>query len=195
MDESTKNDHPNQKRGVCDKKDSEEGAKMEENNISSIEIFIQGEGFTEIEVINLPPGSHVRDIAVAVGHKKGVAPEELLIFEEDGDDPLDFKRPLNKEPSCAVHHAHRVPKIDVVVQYLNKSKEKAFSPSTRIQKVLDWVVGRDGFAIDPTIAPEMELALRGETKELPKEAHIGRYVQHPHHRLELDLIRGIIPNG
>jgi hypothetical protein len=41
----------------------------------------------------------------------------------------------------------------------------------------------------------MELALHGETAALPKDAHIGRYVRHPHHKLEFDLIRGIVPNG
>jgi hypothetical protein len=41
----------------------------------------------------------------------------------------------------------------------------------------------------------MELALHGQTKPLPKSAHIGRYVRHPHCELDFDLIRGVVPNG
>ena len=64
-----------------------------------------------------------------------------------------------------------------------------------MQRVLDWAFGPNGFKIDPVIAPEMELALHGKTTALPKDAHIGRYVRHPRHELEFDLIRGIVPNG
>lgn len=174
---------------------AENTTKTNVDNVHYIEAFVEGEGFANVEIINLPNGSRVRDLVVAVVQKKGGVAEEMLVFEEDVDEPLNFELELKKGPASPVHHVHRARKVDVVVHYLNKTKEKAFSPSTRVQKLLDWVVGPGGFSVDPTIAPEMEVALRGETKELPREAHIGRYVQHPHHRFELDLIRGVIPNG
>jgi hypothetical protein len=68
-------------------------------------------------------------------------------------------------------------------------------PRRRIQRVLEWAVGTSGFGIDAAIAPEMELALHGQTAALPKDAHLGRYLRHPEHEVVLDLIRGVIPNG
>ena len=79
---------------------------------------------------------------------------------------------------------------------MHQQIRRRFRPAARVQRVLDWAVGPDGFkGIDPPIVPEMELALHGTTTALPKNAHIGRFVRHHEPCLKLDLIRGVIPNG
>jgi hypothetical protein len=158
-------------------------------------IIVDGEGLTDVEVIVVPQGSTGRELVLEVVKKIGIDAEEAILFIEDGDEPLELDLVLREDAAGKVHHVHRARRIEVLVRYQNATKEKSFSPSTRVQKVLDWAVGPEGFKIDPAIAPEMELALHGETTELPKQAHIGRYVRHPHHELTLDLIRGIVPNG
>jgi len=160
------------------------------------EIVVDGEGLTNVEVIIVPEGSVRREIIIQVANKTGIATEEAILFIEDSDEPLELDVVINEDPNAGkVHHVHRARKIEVSVHYQGNIKIKSFPPSARIQVVLEWAVSSECFNIDHAIAPEMELALHGETKELPKQAHIGRYVQHPHNELNLDLIRGVVPNG
>jgi len=160
-----------------------------------IELLVEGEGLVEVETIRVPEGSAAREIVIAVAAKGHFAAEEAFLFVEDSDEPIDPVLVLDKSMAGRVHHVHRAHRIDVRVFYQGRHIDRRFGPSTRVERVLDWAVGDRGFAIDPIIAPEMELALHGQTTALPKNAHIGRYVQHPHCELAFDLIRGIVPNG
>jgi hypothetical protein len=160
-----------------------------------IEIIVEGEGLPDIETIRIEEGGSGREIVAAVAVRGGFPAEEGLLFLEDGDEPLDIAIIVAEENSGKVHHVHRARHVEVSVFYQGRQIEKRFSPSTRVQRVLDWAVGPHGFKIDPAIAPEMELALHGTTKALPKEAHIGRYLHHPQQHLSFDLIRGVVPNG
>lgn len=160
-----------------------------------IEIFVEGEGLIGVEAIRVPTGSAGREIVVAIAARGGFPVEEGLLFVEDCDEPLDLVVILTEEASTKVHHVHRVRHIEVSVFYQEGHLNHQFSPSTRVQRVLDWAVGPNGFKIDATVAPEMELALHEGTTALPKDAHIGRYIHHPDHRLAFDLIRGVVPNG
>lgn len=161
-----------------------------------IEIVVEGEGLAEVEVIRIPEGSVAREIVAAVALKCGFPTEEGHLFLEDVEEPLDLAAVITNEKTIGrVHHVHRVRQIAVTVFYQALHAEKRFSPSARVQRVLDWAVGPEGFKVDPAIAPEMELALHGQATSLPKNAHIGRYVRHPHHQLAFDLVRGVVPNG
>jgi len=161
-----------------------------------IEVILEGEGLSDVEAIRIPEGSPAREIVAAVAIKGGFPAEEAALFVEDTEEPLDLAVvAVPEEVSGKIHHVHRVRKIEVEVFYQLQHKEKKSPPSARVQRVLDWAVGKDGFNIDPSIAPEMELALHGQTKPLPKNAHIGRYIRYPQCKLEFDLIRGVVPNG
>lgn len=161
----------------------------------NIEIPVEGEGLADIELLAVETGEPISALAVAFAAKSGIAVEELLVFEEDGEGPLILDLLIEEGRGEITHHVHRVRKIEVVVFYNGEEARKEFPPSARVQRVLDWAVKVEKFHIDPPVAPEMELALHNTTTELPKRAHIGRYVKHPHHKLDLDLIRGVIPNG
>ncbi len=163
--------------------------------VMKIEIIVEGEGLLEVETVRLEEGSAGREIVAAVARKSGFSSEEGYLFLEDCDDPLDTALLLKEEHGGKVHHVHRAKHIEVAVYYQGRQLEKRFSPSARVQRVLDWAVGPHGFKIDVAIAPEMELALHGSTEALPKEAHIGRYLRHPQKQLSFDLIRGVVPNG
>jgi len=167
-----------------------------EQGRNEIEILVEGEGLAEVEAIRIPVGSAASEIVAAVAVKGGFPVEGAILFVEDCDEPIDLEIVVvDEEVSGKVHHVHRARKIEVGVFYQGRRIERRFAPSTRVQLVLDWAVSRDGFNIDPAVAPEMELALHGQTKPLPKSAHIGRYVRHPHCELDFDLIRGVVPNG
>jgi hypothetical protein len=161
-----------------------------------IEVIIEGEGLAEVETIQIPQGSAAREIVVAVAGKCGFPAEDAFLFIEDVEEPVDLEIVIVEETANGtVHHVHRARYIEVSVFYKEERKEKRFPPSARIQRVLDWAVSKEGFNIDPAIAPELELALHDQKTALPKNAHIGRYVKHPNHCLGLDIIRGIVPNG
>jgi hypothetical protein len=161
-----------------------------------IDILFEGEGLTDVEVIQLPAGAAGRELIEAVAAKAGLPADETMLFVEDEEEPLDISRVVvDEQMKGRVHHVHRARHIDVTVFYKEHEESREFRPSTRVQRVLDWAVRQPEFNIDPAIAPEMELALHGQTEALPKNAHIGRFVRHPHHKLALDLIRGVVPNG
>ena len=161
-----------------------------------IEVLVDGEGLADVAAISLPHGAPGRELIAAVAARGGFPAEEAFLFVEDEDEELDIAvLVVDERLSGRVHHVHRAKWIEVEVFYMGNDKKKEFRPAARVQRVLDWAVGPHGFNIDPTIAPEMELALHGHTEALPKNAHIGRFVHHPHHGLALDLIRGVVPNG
>lgn len=160
-----------------------------------VELLVEGEGLTEVETIRVPEGSAAREIIIVIAAKGHFPAEDAFLFVEDSEEAIDPARVLDGSMADKVHQVHRVHRIDVRVFYQSRQIDRRFAPSARVERVLDWAAGDDGFDIDPVIAPEMELALHGQTEALPKNAHIGRYVRHPHHELVLDLIRGIVPNG
>lgn len=168
----------------------------EGERVMKIEVLVEGEGLQDIEIVQVDDGSLARELVVAIATRGDFSPEECFLFLEDCDETLDLAEVLNAEQvSGKIHHVHRIQRVDVTVFYLGHHKERTFSPSTRIQRVLDWAVGPHGFHVDPAIAPEMELALHGQTTALPKNAHLGRFIKHPHHSIKFDLIRGVVPNG
>ena len=109
--------------------------------------------------------------------KGGFALEEAFLFLEDGEAPLDLSILVDEEARGRILHVHSARTVDVAVSYQAGTHEKKFSPAATVQRFLDWAVSHDGFSIDPAIAPEMELALHGQTQALPKTAHIGRFVR------------------
>jgi hypothetical protein len=170
--------------------------------VTDIEVMVEGEGLADVEIIRVPQGGTAREIVAAVALKSGFPAEEAILLVEDSDAPVDLALVITEDIAGGkIHHVHRAKKIAVKVFYKHLEKEKHFPPSARVQRVLDWAVSKVGFNIDQTIAPDMELALHDDKipedqkKALPKNAHIGRYVYHPHDCLELDLIRGKVPNG
>ena len=173
-----------------------------EVQVTEIEVMTEGEGLEDVEIIRIAQGGTAREIVAAVARKGGFQVEEAVLLVEDSEEPVDLAVVITDDIAGGkIHHVHRVKKIAVKVFYKHLDKERHFPPSARVQRVLDWAVSKDGFNIDPSIAPDMELALHDDKipedqkKPLPKNAHIGRYVHHPHHHLELDLIRGKVPNG
>ncbi|MFZ1991960.1 MAG: hypothetical protein WAW96_19570 [Alphaproteobacteria bacterium] len=161
-----------------------------------IEILVDGEGLADVEVVPLPAGRPGIELIEVIAKRAGYPAAEALLFIEDEDEPLDIAAiVIGEEMAGRVHHVHRAREIKVTVNYQNPPKHKEFPPSARMQRVLDWATGPHGFKIDPALAPEMELALHGTQTALPKSAHIGRYAHGHEHKLDLDLIRGVVPNG
>lgn len=124
-----------------------------EQGRDEIEILVEGEGLAEVEAIRILVGSAASEIVAAVAVKGGFPVEGAILFVEDCDEPIDLAIVvLDEEVSGKVHHVHRARKIEVGVFYQGRRIERRFAPSTRVQRVLDWAVSRDGFNIDPAVA-------------------------------------------
>jgi hypothetical protein len=162
----------------------------------TIEVLADGENFKDVELFMVTEGTLVQTWLAEQALRRGFDKDEVFLFLEDQEEPFQTAGMLiDHNFRSRLHHLHRAKRIDAIVHYQHHEAHRHFSPSTRVQKVLDWAVRVPEFRIDPTIAPEMELALEGTDTPLPKGAHIGRYAQHPHDKVKFTLIRGVIPNG
>ncbi|WP_194725081.1 hypothetical protein [Noviherbaspirillum malthae] len=161
------------------------------------EIFLDGQQFNDIQSITVPDDGTVHDIVQEAAKIMGIPPESLRVFEEDAETPLPLDKSLKgKNDDEITHHVNQAERMTVTVNYQQYQKVKNFSPAARIQVILDWAVSADGFNIDAATAPEMELALtKNPAEEIPRAAHVGRYVHGPDHAVVFDLIRGVIANG
>jgi hypothetical protein len=159
-----------------------------------LEIIFEGEGLVAVEVIRLARGEAVRAIVACAASKGGFPFEEALLFIEDEPQSVALETIVSDEyPHRRKHHVHRTRSIEVIVHYMSRSAHRQYPPSARVETVLAWALRE--FSIDPAIAPEFELALAGSTDELPGSRHIGGLIRHPCGRVEMNLIRGVIPNG
>jgi hypothetical protein len=161
-----------------------------------IEILSEGEGLKDIELFQAQQGAQAFELIRLVAERGGFPADEAMLFIEGGNEPVAIAGLIIDEHFRGrAHHVHRGRRLEVHVAYQDKDIEHHYSPAVTVQTALDWAIGPHGLKIDPAIAPEMELALEGSEKPLPRQAHLGRFVHHPSHELRLDLIRGVIPNG
>jgi hypothetical protein len=117
------------------------------------------------------------------------APEEIRIFLEDETEPLDRERSAKH---CGIRHRHHVHchkchRIQLGVIYNGIEKDDAFSPSTRVKRVLKWAV--DAFGLKGADAENkiLRLATPPET-ELSNDAQLGSYAQAPDCSIKLCLV-------
>lgn len=59
--------------------------------------------------------------------------------------------------------------------------------------VLQWAIGKHGFALDSTARSKANLVVSGDTAPLPREDVIGKFAHH--HELRLDLTLRDFTNG
>ncbi len=161
------------------------------------EVFIDGQHLIDVQLVSIPSDGTARSVANEAAQLIGVPAETLHVFKEDAPEPMSPDVVIeDADGNSSTLQVHQAEKVVVLINYLNTQKTKNFSPATRIQLVLDWAVGPEGFDVDGSIAPEMELALTSSPDdEVPHSAHLGRYAGGPTHTVEFDLVRGIIPNG
>jgi hypothetical protein len=162
----------------------------------TIDLLTDGEGFKDVELIRVSPGTSALSVVHDIALKSGFGADEVYLFVEDEDLPIEIKGLLVDESFRGrLHHIHRALHVEALIFYKERHVKRRFSPATRLQRILDWAVSPSELNIDPLIAPEMELAIPGIETPLPKTSHLGRYVHHPCGEVKFDLIRGIIPNG
>lgn len=141
-------------------------------------IFVDGDGLSALEIIEVEDGKPLEDIVIRFAEKTGRSREGLVLLLEDKGEPLDLTILIeDHEHKHLHHHVHSHKELEVVVNYLHHSERHRYPPSTRIQTVLQWAVTVRKFEIDPSKAAEMVLTLPGQSDALAGSDHIGRYAK------------------
>lgn len=157
-----------------------------------IELFVQGEGISDIALVRVPREGTVRDVVEAAAeHGLRVNSEEgPLVMVEDTDEALDLDAPL--QVLGITHrdrvHANRCRHVEVTVNYEAEQKSEYFPPSTTMKKVKKWVDGKRGFDLGDVDAAEHLLQICGSDTRPDEDTHIGSLVGAPSCSLCFDLV-------
>lgn len=119
---------------------------------------------------------------------------EILIFERDKPDLFEHHR--DRRAIALV--AHRARTVLVRVHFEHRTEHQEFPPSTTVQTVLRWAVGKDGFKLDENQAAKANLMLPGASEPLNRDIAIGTLFRHDGHKpseLTLELTLKDFTNG
>ena len=116
---------------------------------------------------------------------------DLLIFREDGEEPLEKSHPIEggKHP---IFHAHRCRKVEVSVHYAADTFDHKFAPSLTIAKVKAWAVKKA--KLGPAEAEEHILQVSCTREQPPLNAHLGKFATNDC-AVEFDLVRKKLVQG
>ena len=128
-------------------------------------------------------------IALLAGRHAHLA--ELLVFHEDGDEPLGHDHPLHGHDN-PIFHLHRCKEIKVAVNYSSQTFHHKFAPSTTIARLTKWATKKAG--LDKAEAEEHVLQIAGTRTQPPQNAHLGSLVT-TDCAIEFDLVRKQLVQG
>ena len=129
--------------------------------------------------------------AVVAFVRQHLASGEIFLFERDKEDL--FSDAGGRKAIALV--AHRAKSVLVNVQFEHLSKPHKFSPSTTVNTVLRWAVGKQGFNLDDNAAAKANLMRPGASEPLDRSAVIGTLFGHHEHELTLELTLKDFTNG
>lgn len=155
-----------------------------------IELFVQGEGISEVTLIRVPHDATVREVIVKTKAEFGIEghEEEIIALIEDGDEQIVLDAKLIEVGIGHRHrmHFHRCRRIEVAVNFNSATKTQSFSVSTTIAKIKRWA--DDQFGLKGVDATEHALQICGTPKRPDLDVHVGSLVQYPHCQICFDLV-------
>ena len=122
--------------------------------------------------------------------------QEVHLFLDNHDEPLERDHRLCDRGVGHRHllHCHSCRRIEVKVHYNGVTKERNFSPSSRISRVLKWAAG--AFGLTGADAQGLELRLHSDPNNpLPPDSHIGCYTHRGRCALDLCLVPKVRVEG
>jgi hypothetical protein len=156
----------------------------ESNDMTSIDVFYQGEGIREIAHFEADPAHTFAIVKLAIVEKHGLE-HETLIFLEDSDEPVDEQCFLREHIGRAgiKAHLHRCRHIAVEVTFNGEIVHHRFGPGTTVNRVKKW-------------AAEHEFGMiSGSTDRPDPGTHLGAIVSCPDCRIAFDLVPNERVNG
>jgi hypothetical protein len=149
--------------------------------MTEIELFVHTTKDSEPTIIRIGAEAPVEELLKKI-HEAGLCDgpaEEIHVFAENGDEPLERGRSMEH---CGLRHRHHIHchkchRIRVLVMYNGVEKDRAFAPSVKVKRVLKWAI--EAFQLKGADAEDKVLRLAEPPQtELPNDAHIGSFT-HP----------------
>ena len=160
--------------------------------MTEIDIFIHREG--RADPIHHRGHEGLTVEALKVHLADGREAVELLLFEEDTDEPLRDQHEIRHRGDGArfLHHG-RCREVHVTVRYAGKSVRHPFGPGSTLARIKRWAERLLG--INESDAAEMSLQLAG-TRDRPDEAtHVGSLLGGHGCEVAFDLLPTTRVNG
>ncbi len=163
--------------------------------MNSIDVFYQGEGIQEIahaEVGTEDTFAAFRAI-LAERHKLG---GDVLIFIEDGDEPVDDTVPVRQHAGAAgiKAHVHRCHHVKAGVTFNGETVHHEFRPGTTVARMKLWAAERK-FGMSAEEASEHVLQIAGTHDRPTPGTHLGALATCPQCHVAFDLIPDERVNG
>lgn len=166
----------------------------EKSESNEIQLFVQGEGIEEIQLVRIHEHLTLRELAgklpavfaEIIVSAAGI--EEHIFLLEDSEHELPFDKPI-KDIGIKHRgriHVHRCRKVKVSVTFNGKEIDEAFPPSKTIAKVKHWADKK--FGIEGVDATEHALQICGTAKRPDEDVHIGSLVRRPVCQICFDLV-------
>lgn len=156
--------------------------QQKKRTMKEIDIYVHSHEGVDPKLVKAREDCTVNELIEKIVGASGRKPEpdeEILLFMEETDDPLEHHRKLCE---CEIRHRHHVHwhhchRIKVSVFY-NTEHQESFPPSATVKRVLKWAI--KAFKLTPAEAADKILVLKGNSnEELPLDAHIGSFAK-PH---------------
>jgi hypothetical protein len=175
------------------------GAGEDRNKIKmkEIEVYVHSHDGVDPKLVKEGEDATVNELIDNITAAAGLTrnpDQKLVLFLEDGDEPLEHHRKLCE---CEIRHRHHVhchhcESIKVSVFY-NDDKHVSFRPSAKVERVLEWAIKE--FKLTPAEAADKFLTLKGKDEELPLDAHIGSFADPHNCAVNLCLTAPVEVNG
>ena len=163
--------------------------------MDKVDVFVQGEGIHKGAHLQVERGVSLRQVLQLLSSQQPAAvTENLLVFEEDGEDILEAGTPL---PTTGDHivrlHVHRCKHVKVQVNFNTRQAEHPFAPGTTIGRIKKWAI--DEFKITREDATEYVLQIAGSNVRPDADVHVGSLVTSPACAIIFDLVMNVRVNG
>lgn len=163
--------------------------------MQSIDVFYQGEGICEIDHLEVSADHAFAVVKARLIEKHGVS-ADVLLFLEDGDEPVDELVIVREHagPAGVKAHVHRCRHVEVAVTFNGKTVHHRFGPGSTIARVKHWAAVRE-FHMSEAEAAEHVLQIAGTHDRPAPGVHLGALTACPSCRLTFSLVADERVNG
>lgn len=160
------------------------------SNRETIEVFLQGEGISEVQIVRISEQSTVQELIEKAGAIVDSSRSDAVavLFLEDSDGELSSKVTL-KDVGIGHRsrvHSHRCRRVVVTVNFKDDHKSHEFPPSATVRKVKRWA--DEEFELKGIDATEHALQICGTATRPDEDVHIGSLVKFPDCKICFDLV-------
>ncbi|WP_321810755.1 hypothetical protein [Burkholderia sp. BCC1985] len=150
-------------------------------------IFFQRAGQRDYQVLDEAVELTLESLKSAMGGG-AIALGELLVFVENGDEPLtsELLEITLVEGQHHKLHAHHCRHVEVTVHYDVRTEHHKFSPATTVGKVLRWAESK--FGIAETEKGHLQLQLVGTSDRPVVTTHLGALTRERECSVAFDLL-------